>query len=510
MKQLLFALLISVAVMMESCTMNTTMNREPHLSDTLYTAKAAMKIYDYNPTRALLIIDSAEIVGNMSRDRASYYRAKIFTMSFEGMNLDSAQKICLSLMNSDYVKNADNEESVLDLLISITRRKQDFEQWLKWSTEKVDFCRNNNNEVEALRTEAEIGVILAYLGRQDEGLQKLDDVIAELDKTRKFNEMDACIIALRRKVDVLQQCGMFDKIIPVAKKIIDKLDDYEQHPDDYHDGTFREPDADKLSDYCGFYRVKAYAYLARAYAETDDIPNSRYYLNLFENSRYGKTFDGRMMISMTWCKLGDYDKMLAIYDEVENYLKDDTINETYSTILLNRSIAANARGQHDKAYDYIKRHAELSQLISNQLHESKINEYAARYRAQEQEMELQRQTLLNRMQNIIIIIMFVVLLVILFFYNSSVFQKKKLTEKNSALVKFIDDKTKQSQVVENLKDETEDEKRLLEACRLLREHPDMKVADVAKKVKLTPQRLQKLFRERYSMSLTEYRLSHKK
>ena len=217
-----------------------------------------------------------------------------------------------------------------------------------------------------------------------------------------------------------------------------------------------------------------------------------------------------MMISMTWCKLGDYDKMLAIYDEVENYLKDDTINETYSTILLNRSIAANARGQHDKAYDYIKRHAELSQLISNQLHESKINEYAARYRAQEQEMELQRQTLLNRMQNIIIIIMFVVLLVILFFYNSSVFQKKKLTEKNSALVKFIDDKTKQSQVVENLKDETEDEKRLLEACRLLREHPDMKVADVAKKVKLTPQRLQKLFRERYSMSLTEYRLSHKK
>ena len=141
MKQLLYALLISVAVMMESCTMNTTMNREPHLSDTLYTAKAAMQIYDYNPKRALLIIDSAEIVGNMSRDRASYYRAKIFTMSLEGMHLDSAQKICLSLMNSDYVKNADNEESVLDLLITITRRKQDFEQWLKWSTEKVDFCR---------------------------------------------------------------------------------------------------------------------------------------------------------------------------------------------------------------------------------------------------------------------------------------------------------------------------------------------------------------------------------
>ena len=102
------------------------------------------------------------------------------------------------------------------------------------------------------------------------------------------------------------------------------------------------------------------------------------------------------------------------------------------------------------------------------------------------------------------------MLVILFFYNSSVFQKKKLTEKNSALVKFIDEKTKQSKDVENVKGKMEDESRLLEACRLLREHPDMKVADVAKKVQFTPQRLQKLFRERYTMSLTEYRLSHKK
>ena len=121
------------------------MKRELHLSDTLYTAKAAMKIYDYNPTRALLIIDSAEIVGNMSHDRADYYRAKIFTMTLEGMHLDSAQKICKSLMNSDYVKTPDNKESVLDLLIAITRRNQDYEQWLKWSTEKVELCRKYDN-----------------------------------------------------------------------------------------------------------------------------------------------------------------------------------------------------------------------------------------------------------------------------------------------------------------------------------------------------------------------------
>ena len=86
MKRLLYLYLISIVVIMSSCTGGTTMKREPHLSDTLYTAKAAMKIYDYNPTRALLIIDSAEIVGNMSHDRADYFRARIFTMTLEGMH----------------------------------------------------------------------------------------------------------------------------------------------------------------------------------------------------------------------------------------------------------------------------------------------------------------------------------------------------------------------------------------------------------------------------------------
>ena len=125
-------------------------------------------------------------------------------------------------------------------------------------------------------------------------------------------------------------------------------------------------------------------------------------------------------------------------------------------------------------------------------------------------MEIERQTLLNRMQNIIIVLMFVALLVIVFLYNNSVFQKKKLTEKNAALVKFIDERTKQNAISDDIKEDYENEKCLLEACRLLRENPDMKVADVAKKVGLTPRNLQKLFRERYTMSLTEYRLSHKK
>ena len=502
MKRLLYSLMIILAALSMSCTRHNSLIREQKPTDTIYTVKAAMDVYDYNPERALLILDSAEIVGNLSHENALYYRAKVFTMTFEGIQLDSAQKICESLLQTNYIKNDVNHESVLDLLVSISRRKQNYEQWLKWSTEKAELCRKHGDEVEALRTEAEIGVILAYLGRQDEGLQKLDYVIGKLDGIRRFNEMDACIIALRRKVDVLSEFSSYDEIIPVAKKIIEKTDDYNKHYDEINDGSFRQPTVANVPDYCEFYRVKAFAYLARAYSETNDMLSARYYLTLFEESHYGQTFDGRMMISTTWCKMGDYDKMLSIYDEVEKYLKDDTISENYSIILYNRAIAAEASGQYVKAYDYMKRHAELSQLINYQIQHSSANENAARYRAQEQQIEIERQTMQNRMQNIIILAMFIALLVSVFFYNYTVYQKHKLAARNVALVRLIDERA-------GLNSQQNDS-RLSEACKMLSEKPEMSVSAVAKAVGLPVQSLQKLFREQYGMGLAEYRMSHKK
>ena len=83
MKRLLYTLFIILAIFTTRCTYNQDMNRERQPADTIYTAKAAMDVYDYNPERALLILDSAEIVGNLSHDRASYYRAKVLTMTFE-------------------------------------------------------------------------------------------------------------------------------------------------------------------------------------------------------------------------------------------------------------------------------------------------------------------------------------------------------------------------------------------------------------------------------------------
>ena len=365
MKQTIYIILFVVlAAFMIGCTGSGGTKHVPQANDTLYTEKAAMDVYGMQPERALEIIDSAEMVGNLTEDRASLLRAKVFCLTCGEERLDTARQICEALLQSDFVKDTpENSEPVLDLLVTISRKKHDNEQWLRWATEKANFCRQRGNETEALRTDAEIGIILTHLGRQNEGMAKLDNVIRQLDGTRKFNETDACIIALRRKVDVLTELGRYADIIPLAEKIVEKMNDYEQHPDEFHDGTYREPDAADVPGYCDFYRTKAYAYLAHAYANTGDRSNARHYLTLFEQSRWGQTLDGRRTIVPTWCKLGYYDKMLAVYDEMEQHMGNDTICFDYASILHDRAIASEACGRHAQAYDYMSRYAALSQSL---------------------------------------------------------------------------------------------------------------------------------------------------
>lgn len=503
MKKSFSILLILIAVLMTSCTGYDTLNREPIPTDTVYTADAAMKVYGYNPEQALLIIDSAEIVGNLKADDASFLRAKVFVMTFGEERLDTAQMICNSLLQSKYVKNDDKFEEVLDLLIAISRKKQDNEQWLKWSTEKASLCREKGDEVEALRTEAEIGVILSNLGRTEEGLAKLDEVIEQLDGIGSVNRLDASIIAMRRKINVLINNDRHSEVIPIAHHIKAKLDHYENNYSQYANDSYRLlPDSADRARYIEFTRTIVYSYLADAYANEDSFDSARYYVTLFENSDYGKTFVGRRTISSTWFTMGDYDKALAVADEMTVRMGTDTLNSDYANILWGRAIAADAKGYSRAASGYWRRYAELKDILNLQLQQSEAHEYAARYRAQEQQMEIEKFTIQNRMQNIIILIMFLALLTIVFFYNYTVFQKQRLKEKNIALVKLIDEMSKQDQP---LTDE-----HLSKACKILREHPDMKTADVAKKVGLSLRNLQKLFREQYGISMNEYRLSHKK
>ena len=429
-------LYVILALFTVSCVNNTGngIKYEPKPGDTIYTSDAALAVFDRNPERALIILDSAVIVGNMDADLAKMLRAKVLCQSTTDLKFEEAQKICEALMESDFVDNPTNRENVLDLLITITRRRGDNEQWIRWSTEKVELCRQQGDETEALRTEAEIGFSLAQLGEEERGLAKINGVIGALDEQRHFNEMDACIIALKRKINLLDILGRPESVIPLAQRIIEKIDDYRAHRDEYADGSFRMPPSDEqFYSYCNFYTAQAYGFLAKAYADLGDEDTARHYITLFEESDYGKTFSGRMMASNTWVVLGDYDKMLAIYDVAEKRLGNDTINHDYATMLHNRAIAAEAAGDYQTATDFWHRYVSIKENLDRKQHEGQAYHYAARYKLQEERMNTEREQAKAKHNKSLALAGFILVILSIGFIIRLLIQSHAINRKNRVL-----------------------------------------------------------------------------
>ena len=448
MKQSIFHILcIVIAILAVGCTGagSGDNEREPQASDTLYTEAAAMAAHATQPSpeRALLIIDSAEIVGNLQPFDAQFLRARVYCQSYDGMRLDSAIIICEQLMEEDSVKMSNSRtEAVLEVLVNACRQQRDDEGELRWATQLVDHCYKQGWETEALRNEAEVGVILTHLGNIDEGLAKIDSVIYRLDGIRKFNELDACIIAMKRKIVVLKEnrersAENEKMIIEVAQQMFERLADYEQHPDDYHDGTYREPPEEHRSRYIDFYRSQAWSYLAYAYAWENNQRQARRYLDLFLQSYYGQTLNGRESSAAIFALLGDYDRMLSIYDEWEREMGGDTVNANYATILRNRAAAAKTKGHTTEAYNLMCRHEILTQQLNDRLLQGKAHLYAARFHAQEQQREIDCQHVQIRHARIIGSSIAAVAILVLLFSLYALLQWRKTQQHNRILAQQI-------------------------------------------------------------------------
>ncbi|MBQ3754497.1 MAG: AraC family transcriptional regulator [Prevotella sp.] len=456
-KKTLYLLYMSVvALLLTGCTGGgTSGKRVPQAGDTLYTEERAMAIYDSLPERALLILDSAEVVGNMTDYRAALFRAKVLSKSTAMQQQDSAVIICEALLRHDEAqRNIVFRGDVLELLVNASRIRHDYEEMVHWTTELAQLLRGQGLATEALRTDADLGLAMTHIGQVDEGLAKIDNAIRQLDMTTKFNELDAWLIAAKRKINVLQEQEIrSDEVITLANQIQQRLDDFAARPDDYHDGTYREPPKEDIPTYHDFYYAQACAYKAAAYTAQGNRAAAQREIVAFRQYPYSHSLDGRMIIAQTQGRLGDYETMLATYDDFERYMvsEGDTLNGARIEILRGRAEAAIAAGHTTQAYDYMNRYDELKSQLSDNLQRSKAHLYAARYHTLELETALHQERVIhmkNLFVNVLIgMVLFIVVAAAVYLYR----QRRLLSEKNYILVQKIEDAQEYKRLYQSLK-----------------------------------------------------------
>ena len=369
MRNVLQVLLLVLILIFASCGRNNSARHIPNLGDTPYQADSVLVAYGYHPNRALVMLDSALLLGNINEYRAKFIRAKIYSKSLLKQRQDSAILICEQLLQHDSVIHAPQErENILDLLMITSRTKVDFEGYVKWATQKAEVCRQQGEETEQWRTEAEIGMVMAHLGQPEEGMERIDEAIRQLDEPGSIDRMDAFIIAVKRKITVLNDQGRYAEVIPLAQRILDRLEHYEQHASAYAEDSYRLSWSDSPADrdrYIDFSRAQANGFLAGAYAMTGDATHARECLACFDQSGYGHSLGGRRMIIPAQMALGMYDEAMATSDEVVYRMGRDTINDDYAVILRDRAVVARAKGHVDEAYNLMNRHANLVKVLSD-------------------------------------------------------------------------------------------------------------------------------------------------
>ena len=439
----LFVIPISIVLILAGCNGGERVRQITNLGDTPYQMDSILVTYATDPERALTLLDSALLLSNISKYRGQYIRAKIYGKSLEELRLDSAIIICEALLSHDSVRSEPTErENILDMLIATARAKHDNEAYLRWATQKAELCQQQGSENERWRTEADIGYVMTCLGQVDEGLQKLDEAIGHLDSPGSIDRMDAFVVACKRKINALIDLHRFDEVITLGQRILDRLDHYESHAKDYAEDSYRLSWSDHPNDrdrYLDFSRAQAWGFMAGAYAMTNEKGKAKEYLAHFDNSGYGKTFAARRMIAPAQMALGMYDEALATYDEIERRMACDTLNDDYAVILRSRAIAARDRGRIAEALDYQTRYADLSKAVSDSLHRSEAHDYAARYHAQEQQLEIQEKEAEAQRSHIINIALAAGLLIVLVAAVYIFYQKRIVNEKNRGLVRLIDE-----------------------------------------------------------------------
>lgn len=433
--------------------------------------KEVLTVAINQPDSAMLMIeklrvgDSTLIPFRQGSVLPDYYidllRAKVFAQSLEDRRPDSAIIIAERLLRLDVARtDLDFRQNVLGLLIAACRDCHDDEQTIHWTAQLIDLCRERGDKTEMLRNEAEIGLLYSSLGRQREGLAKIDSVITLLSGKRKFNEMDASIIALKRKINVLSKAGRHTEVLPVAQTILGRLADFEAHPDEFHDGSHREIPANLRPGYIDFYRSQAYAFMAEAYARLSPPPSrlsplekARHYLTLFERGDFARTFAGRRQIAPVWGLLGEYDKMEAIYGEVMAHLREqnDTLNAEFASIIRDRATAAEAQGRSDDALRLHRQYEQLCESNTDRLLQGKAHLYAARFHAAEQQQKIEQQKIAHRHVCIVALCIGIAALIAVLFAVFALWQRRREQQKNHVLVKQISETLDYKKMYEHLK-----------------------------------------------------------
>lgn len=161
--------------------------QEPQAADaSRYTEEAAISIRRTEPERALAMIDSAVIVGNVTPSRGEYLRA---LTQYAGLhNYPLARQTCLDLLEEkEAPADSTTRQETWSLLATVEYVSGNFPGVIRYATEASRMAHALDMPGEVGTMESYIAQAMAQTGRTEEGVERLRAVIGELRQVNTFD-----------------------------------------------------------------------------------------------------------------------------------------------------------------------------------------------------------------------------------------------------------------------------------------------------------------------------------
>ena len=384
--------IIGLALIMASCSHSAQSPSRPDnrdiKKDSVFQALSAMMLGEVDTEEVISVIDSAETAGVIDNLHAQLIRAKAYGRRESGSL--QARSICEDLLKTPHL-SPENEADILEYLCYLCRIRTDDLGEVEYGLRFVDVCESLGDPMRAVPVQADMGSSLVRIGREEDGLLKIKDANRKLDGEKGFFYLDAGIKTRKSLIRTYIDLKRYLDIVPAAQEIISRLEVYAANPEAYADDSPNLPGDHNRPGYVDFYTAQALAFITYAYAAEGMKKEAKVYKARFEKTRYSKTFGGRKMISGSWALLGEYDRVLSFYDELEPRWGTDTLTRDYAVMLENRALAAKGKGRLKEALDYMQRYSSLTDKLNDSRNKAMIQDYVAKYQYQEQKMALERE-----------------------------------------------------------------------------------------------------------------------
>ena len=454
MKLTLHALFLSAALAMTGCGGHGAHIASNGGADTVYTEPKAMSIHLKDPERALAMIDSAVIVGNISWERGEYLKA---VTQYGGLdNKMLAKQTCLDLLEALSLSGraggeAPDSLTLMDtyvLLVAIEKQFDDNAAIIRYATEASRLAHHFDDLAEMGRMEATIAGVMSTMGKDEEGILRLRTVIEEMRQIDSFDGVNAYHYTTLRLLHILLENKRHAEIVPLCESLLQRIDELGQHPE-----RFTMKEGFDPSEFVDFARGQTLAFLTTAYAReytaakeppTEMTAAARTQLlrkareaeaEMFK-TKWSHTIDCDRMMTAAYHHLGEFER----FDEAMSRLDvtmADTINRNYLIRLHLRCNAAKMRGRTAEALDYLERAITIRDSIDVRNQRNQLNELATVYHLQEEQLSRYEAEAEAERSHIINIALATGLLAAVAFLLWFFRQKRIIDKKNRVLARQI-------------------------------------------------------------------------